>query len=102
MSVQRTVAQLDFYDFISFGELSTNRINGGNANLAAAAQRGNSGRPQSIRLFGDGLFKLDLGHDLISMLQDRILICEPDDNRGPDVLRRSGQSWHRQALFRLD
>ena len=28
-------------------------------------------------LFGDGLFKLDLGHDLVSMLQDRILICDP-------------------------
>ena len=28
-------------------------------------------------LLGDGLFKLDLGHDLISKLQDRILIYRP-------------------------
>ena len=33
LSVRRTVAQLDFYDFISVGELSTNRVNGGNADL---------------------------------------------------------------------
>ena len=32
-SVKRTVAQLNFYDFISAAELSADRINGGNANL---------------------------------------------------------------------
>ena len=32
-SLRRTVAQLDFYDFISSAEFSSDRINGGNANL---------------------------------------------------------------------
>ena len=80
LSVQRTVAQLDFYDFISFGELSTNRINGGNANLQP--QRAWEFRATAEHLlFGDGLVKLDVGHDLISMLQDRVLICELDENQ---------------------
>jgi hypothetical protein len=77
LSIRRTVAQLDFYDFISFGELSTNRVNGGNADLVP--QRSWEFRATvDHALFGDGLFKLDLGHDLVSMLQDRILICDPD------------------------
>src|SRR4051812_26375561 len=33
LSVQRTVAQLQFEDFISSAELTTSRVNGGNANL---------------------------------------------------------------------
>ena len=35
--------------------------------------RGTVDRP----LLGDGLVKLDLGYDLVSMLQDRVLICDP-------------------------
>lgn len=78
LSVRRTVAQLDFYDFISIAELSVDRVNGGNANLQPQ-------RTWEFRLtaehpiLGDGLFKLDLGHDLVSLLQDRILI---DDGEG--------------------
>lgn len=79
LSIRRTVAQLDFYDFISVGELSTNRINGGNANLQP--QRSWEFRLTAEHpLLGDGLFKLDLGHDLISMLQDRILIFDDKGN----------------------
>jgi hypothetical protein len=80
-SVKRTVAQLDFYDFISVGDLSTRRINGGNAQLQPQRTwefRATVDHP----LFGDGLFKLDLGHDLVSMLQDRILICDEVDHPG--------------------
>ena len=82
LSVKRTVAQLDFYDFISFGELSTNRVNGGNANLEPQRTwefRATVEHP----LLGDGLFKLDLGHDLVSMLQDRVLICDLDHPGDP-------------------
>ena len=80
-SVKRTVAQLDFYDFISFGELSTSRVNGGNANLVP--QRTWEFRASvDHALLGDGLFKLDLGHDLVSMLQDRILICDEVNHPG--------------------
>ena len=39
-------------------------------------------------LLGDGLFKLDLGHDLVSLLQDRILICDP-------IIRANGVSMPR-------
>ena len=83
-SVRRTVAQLDFYDFISFGDLSTNRINGGNADLEP--QRTWEFRTTvDHALFGDGLFKLDIGHDLVSKLQDRVLICDEIDHPGdPD------------------
>jgi len=84
VSVKRTVAQLDFYDFISVGDLSTKRINGGNADLEPQRTwefRATVDHP----LFGDGLFKLDLGHDLVSKLQDRILICDEIDHPGdPD------------------
>jgi hypothetical protein len=78
LSVKRTVAQLDFYDFISVGELSTNRINGGNAQLQP--QRTWEFRLTAEHpLFGEGLFKLDLGHDLVSLLQDRILVCDANN-----------------------
>ena len=84
LSVRRTVAQLDFYDFISVAELSTDRVNAGNQNLEPQ-------RTWEFRLtaehpiMGDGLFKLDLGHDLISMLQDRVLLCDPEDPANPDT-----------------
>ena len=83
-SVRRAVAQLDFYDFISFGDLSAQRINGGNADLQP--QRTWEFRATVDRaLFGDGLFKLDVGHDLVSKLQDRVLICDEIDHPGdPD------------------
>jgi hypothetical protein len=78
-SVRRTVAQLNFYDFISIGELSTNRVNGSNADLQpqrAWEFRATVEHP----LLGDGLFKLDLGHDLVSLLQDQILIVDDKGN----------------------
>jgi hypothetical protein len=79
LSIRRTVAQLDFYDFISFGELSVNRVNGSNANLVP--QRAWEFRLTGEHpLLGDGLIKLDLGYDLISMLQDRILIFDDEGN----------------------
>jgi hypothetical protein len=76
-SIRRTVAQLDFYDFMSAANLSTNQVSGGNENLQPQRSwefRATAEHP----LFGQGLFKLDLGHDLVSMLQDRILICDPE------------------------
>jgi hypothetical protein len=76
LSVRRTVAQLDFYDFISSAELSTDRINGGNPDLTPQQTwefRGTIERP----LLGDGLAKLDIGYDLVNDLQDRVLICDP-------------------------
>ena len=81
LSLRRTVAQLDFFDFISSAELSNSRVNGGNANLLpqrAWEARGTLDHP----LFGTGLIKLDVGYDRISLLQDRILTDEGFDAPG--------------------
>jgi len=78
-SLRRTVSQLDFYDFISSAELSSDRINGGNANLVP--QRTWEGRLLVERpILTDGLVKLELGYDLVSMLQDRILVFDDKGN----------------------
>ena len=80
-SVRRAVAQLDFYDFISAAELSTGRVNGGNADLLpqrAWEYRLTADRP----ILGDGLVKLDLGMDQIALLQDRILTDDGFDAPG--------------------
>jgi len=55
------------------------RINGGNADLEPQRTwefHGSVDHP----LFGDGLFKLDFGYDLVSKLQDRVLLCDDEDN----------------------
>lgn len=75
LSIRRTVAQLNFYDFISVAELSADRVNAGNANLLPQRTwevRATVDRP----ILGDGLIKLDLGLDQVSMLQDQILTEE--------------------------
>ncbi len=80
-TVRRTVAQLDFFDFISSAELSNDRVNGGNAELLpqrAWEVRATLDHP----LFGTGLVKLDAGYDRISALQDRILTPEGFDAPG--------------------
>ena len=78
LSVRRTVAQLDFYDFISSAELSADRINAGNPDLVPQQTwefRGTIERP----IFGDGLAKLDIGYDRVNDVQDRVLLCDPED-----------------------
>ena len=45
---------------------------------------GRSGHPSIIQN-GDGLLKLDLGHDQVSLLQTRILICDPDHPDDPTL-----------------
>ena len=75
LSVRRTVAQLNFLDFISIAEISNDRVNGGNAELQpqrAWEFRGTVEKP----ILGDGLAKLDVGYDRISMLEDQILMPE--------------------------
>jgi hypothetical protein len=99
-SVRRTVAQLNFYDFISFGELSINRVTGSNADLQpqrAWEFRATVEHP----VLGDGLFKLDVGHDRISKLQDHILIF---DNAGKafDALGNLGSATRTFATLTLD
>jgi len=99
-SIRRTVAQLNFYDFISVAELSNDRINGGNANLQpqrAWELRALIEKP----IFGDGVAKLELGHDRISMLQDRILIFD-EDGEGFDAPGNLGSGKRSFAQLTLD
>lgn len=71
LSVERTVAQLNFEDFVSAAEFSTNRVNGGNAQLEP--QRSWKMLLSADRtLLGDGRIKLDVGYDLIARVQDRV------------------------------
>jgi hypothetical protein len=77
-SIKRTVAQLNFFDFVTAADLSGDRINAGNQNLEP--QRAWEFRLTADHpLFGDGQVKLDLGYDQISLLQDRVLICDEVD-----------------------
>jgi len=75
LSAKRTVAQLDFYDFISSAELSADRVNAGNPDLVpqqAWEFRGTIEHP----LLGEGVAKIDVGYNLINDLQDRILVFD--------------------------
>jgi hypothetical protein len=93
---RRTVAQLNFYDFIANAELAVSRVNGGNANLQpqrAIELRGTLDHP----LFGKGLVKLEAGYDRVSKLQDRILT--PDGFDAPGNL---GTGTRKFASLTLD
>ena len=100
LSVRRTVAQLDFYDFISVAELSTDRVNAGNENLEP--QRTWEFRLTAEHPFlGDGLIKLDLGHDRVSKLQDRILVFD-DEGNGFDAPGNLGSGKRSFAELTVD
>ena len=80
-SIKRTVAQLQFEDFISIAELTNERVNGGNANL----------QPQRAwellafverPILGDGLIRLEAGYNRISLVQDRVPTPEGFDAPG--------------------
>ncbi|MEO7603063.1 MAG: hypothetical protein ABIS39_07375 [Sphingomicrobium sp.] len=74
---RRTVAQLDFYDFVSVAEFANDRVSGGNANLVP--QRTWEGRFVAERpVLGSGKLRFEAGADVISMLQDRILIVDSE------------------------
>jgi hypothetical protein len=71
LSVARTVAQLNFDDFISRAELSSSQVSGGNAELVpqrAWEILATLERP----ILGDGVAKIELGYNRISLLQDRV------------------------------
>lgn len=80
-SVNRKVAQLQFEDFISSAELTTDRVNAGNPNLLPQRTwefRASVEKP----VLKDGLAKLELGYDRISLLQDRVPTPEGFDAPG--------------------
>jgi hypothetical protein len=81
LSLQRTVAQLQFEDFISGAELATDRVNGGNANLLpqrAWELLGYLERP----ILGDGLFRIEAGYNAVQQVQDRVPTPEGFDAPG--------------------
>ncbi len=88
LSVARTVAQLEFEDFIGAAELSNDRINGGNTDLLP--QRAWESRlTVEHPILGDGRVRFELGYDRIALVQDRVPTPEGFDapgNLGKGVL----------------
>ena len=100
-SIRRTVAQLNFFDFVTVAELSTDRVNAGNENLEPQRTwefRVTADHP----LFGEGLVKLDLGFDLISKFQDRVLIEDPVTGKLFDAPGNIGTGKHAFATLTVD
>ena len=101
-SVKRTVAQLNFFDFVTVADLSGGRVNAGNKDLVP--QRAWEFRLSGERpILGDGLAKLQLGYDHISLLQDRVLICdELDPTKCFDAPGNIGTGRHAFATLTVD
>ena len=81
LSIQRTVAQLDFVDFISAAELTNDRVTGGNAELLpqrAWEVLATIERP----ILGDGQVRVELGYQQIQLVQDRVPTPEGFDAPG--------------------
>ena len=71
LSAERTVAQLQFADFVSGSSFNTGQVDGGNAELEPQRKWEfliTANRP----ILGDGRVKLDLGYNAVSRVQDRI------------------------------
>ena len=101
LSIKRTVAQLNFFDFVTVAELSTDRVNAGNENLQP--QRAWEFRfTADHALLGEGLIKFDLGYDLISKLQDRILIFDDETGKFFDAPGNLGTGRHAFAQLTVD
>jgi hypothetical protein len=81
LSVARTVAQLNFEDFISSAELTNDRVNGGNADLLPQRAWELSATLEQP-ILGDGLVKIEAGYNRISLVQDRIPTPEGFDAPG--------------------
>lgn len=80
-SVQRTVNQLNFGDFISLAELSNDRVNGGNADLVPQTAWEFLLSAQS-QLLGSGVLRAELGVNLVQKVQDRIPVEDGLDAPG--------------------
>lgn len=81
LSAERTVAQLDFSDFVSVAEVNDDRVSGGNAELEpqrAWEFLASANRP----ILGDGRIMVEAGYQLISMIQDRVPTADGFDAPG--------------------
>lgn len=80
-SLARTVAQLQFEDFISAAELTNERVNGGNPDLLP--QRSWEALATIERqVLGDGQIKVELGYTRTALVQDRVPTPEGFDAPG--------------------
>jgi hypothetical protein len=81
LSLQRTVAQLQFEDFVSSAELTNDRVNGGNADLLP--QRAwEALATLEHPILGDGLVRVEAGYNRVSLVQDRVPTPEGFDAPG--------------------
>ena len=95
LSIARTVAQLNFEDFISSAELTTDRVNGGNPDLVPQRAWEFLGTIEHP-ILGDGVAKVELGYNLISLVQDRVPTPEGFD--APGNLGSGRQAFVRGTL----
>jgi hypothetical protein len=80
-SLTRSVAQLDFNDFVGAAELANDRVDGGNPDLLPQREweyRLSVERP----VLGDGRLQAQVGYDHVSLLQDRVPIAGGGDAPG--------------------
>lgn len=96
LSLRRTVAQLNFFDFVSGADVSADRVNGGNAELVPQ-QTWESRFTIEHPVLGKGLIKVDLGYDRVNQLQDRILT-----DAGFDAPGNLGTGTRAFASFKAD
>jgi hypothetical protein len=80
-SIARTVAQLQFEDFISAAELANERVNGGNAELLPQRSWETLATIEK-QVLGDGQVKVELGYIRTSLVQDRVPTPEGFDAPG--------------------
>ena len=84
LALKRTVAQLNFGDFVSASSFNTGQVNGGNAELVP--QRSWELLLSADRaILGDGRIKVELGHNRISQVQDRIPTYSGVDAQGRPI-----------------
>jgi hypothetical protein len=68
---ERTVAQLNFGDFVSGAEIANSRVDGGNARLEPERTWRLTGEIER-KVLGDGKLRLSLNADRVQMVQDRV------------------------------
>lgn len=84
LSIKRTVAQLNFGDFVSASSFNTGQVNGGNADLVP--QRSWELLLSADRtVLGDGRIKVELGRNWIAQVQDRVPLFSGVDGQGRPI-----------------
>lgn len=73
LSVKHSVAQLNFSDFVSAASLNTAQIDGGNEELVPQ-RKWELLLSADRTLLGDGRIKLEVGHQRVTQVQDRVPI----------------------------